>query len=247
MRIQVINPNTSMAMTDVIGAAARRVAGAGVSILVSGSRNGPASIESAYDEAMAVPGLLQAVREGMRQSVDAHVIACFGDPGLDAARELSGAPVLGIAEAAMHTATLLAPGFSIVTTLQRTVAGAERLVTQYGFSRQCRRVRATGIEVLQLEHAARDAALFGRVLAECERALDEDGSGAIVLGCSGMAELCGHLADRLGVPVVDGVSAAVKLAESLVGMGLRTSKRGDYAEPPAKPLGGLMAAFAAPA
>lgn len=245
MQIQVINPNTSAPLTEVIAAAARRAAGPGVAIVATGSRTGPPSIESAYDEAMAVPGLLMAVAEGVRHPVDAHVIACFGDPGLLAARELSGAPVLGIAEAAMHMATLLAPGFSIVTTLQRTVAGTERLAIHYGFERQCRRVRATGLEVLALERAAHDPSIFERVLRECDQALTQDGSGAIVLGCSGMAGLCERLAAQLQVPVIDGVGAAVQLAQALVGMGLRTSKRGDYATPPEKTLKGPMAALAA--
>ncbi|HSV82481.1 MAG TPA: aspartate/glutamate racemase family protein [Ramlibacter sp.] len=244
MKIQIVNPNTSAAMTAKLAAAARRVAAPGTELLVQHSPSGPASIESGFDEALAVPGLLQALAAGVEQGAHGHVIACFGDPGLTAARELARGPVLGIAEAAMHAATLLAPAFSVVTTLQRTVATAERLVAQYGFGRQCRRVRATGIPVLALEHAASDAALYRRIVTECERALDEDGSGAIVLGCAGMADLCERLAATLQVPVIDGVTVAVKLVEALLGAGLATSKRGDYAWPEAKPVSGPMAAFA---
>jgi len=244
MKIQLVNPNTSPGMTAKIAAAARRVAAPGTELVVQHSQSGPTSIESAFDEALAVPGLLQAIARGRQEGAHGHVIACFGDPGLAAARELATGPVVGIAEAAMHAATLVAHSFSVVTTLARTVATAERLVAQYGFTRQCRRVRATGIPVLALEHAGTDAVLFRQVLVECERALQEDGSAAIVLGCAGMADLCERLSLALSVPVIDGVSVAVKLVEALCGAGLVTSKRGDYACPDAKPVVGPMSAFA---
>jgi allantoin racemase len=247
MRLRVLNPNTSPAMTASIAAAARRAAAPGTEIVAATSVTGPASIESAFDEAMALPGLLQAVREGEARGAHGHVIACFGDPGLDAARELAAAPVIGTAEAAMQVASLLAPRFAIVTTLARSVAGIERLVARYGHERRCCAVRATGLPVLALEEAARDARLFERVQAECRRALDEDGAEALVLGCAGMAPLADRLSAALEVPVIDGVVAAVKLAEALAGARWRTSKRGDYAAPPVKPITGLMGRLGEPA
>src|SRR6201996_6508838 len=105
--IQVINPNTSRAMTDGIARTAREVAGPGTGIRAVTSAMGPASIESHYDEALAVPGVLAAVRDGERAGASAHVIACFGDPGLAAARELATRPVVGIAEAGMNLAAVL--------------------------------------------------------------------------------------------------------------------------------------------
>src|SRR3954452_17197230 len=107
MRIRVINPNTTASMTALIGASARAVAGPGTTVEAVTSSMGPASIESHYDEALAVPGLLAAVADGERSGADGYVVACFGDPGLDAAREIAAGPVVGIAEAAMHAATLL--------------------------------------------------------------------------------------------------------------------------------------------
>lgn len=245
MRIHVVNPNTSAAMTRSIEAAARRAAAPGTEIVATGSGTGPVSIESAFDEAMALPGLLFAVREAERAGVHGHVIACFGDPGLAAAREMASVPVIGIAEAAMHVACLLAPSFSVVTTLERTVGSAERLALRYGFERQCRRVRATGLTVLSLERATEDTALAARIEQECRLALQEDRSEAIVLGCAGMGMLADRLADALGVPVIDGVAAGVKLAEALAGARWRPSKRGDYAAPSEKSFVGAMAHFAA--
>ena len=104
MRIKLINPNTTQSMTDKIALAARAVAAQGTEILAVSPTGGPVSIEDHYDEAYAVPGLLGEVRIGETQACDAYVIACFGDPGLDAAREIARGPVLGIAEAAMHAA-----------------------------------------------------------------------------------------------------------------------------------------------
>ena len=242
VRIKVINPNTTRSMTELIGAAARDVAGPGVTIEAVNPRHGPASIEGHYDEAMACFGLLEEVRRGEAEGVDAYVIACFGDPGLDAARELARGPVIGVAEAAMRAACYLSTGFSVVTTLQRTVVIAEHLVDKYGVRGHCRRVRACELAVLELEDPGSNA--YRTILAECRRALEEDGSGAIVLGCAGMANLCERLGAELGVPVIDGVAAATATAEALVRARLATSKRGDYARPLPKAYAGTLASFA---
>ena len=242
MRIRVINPNTTQSMTDLAGAAARAVASPGVIIEAVTSSYGPASIEGHYDDAMACIGLLEEIRKGEKDGVDAYVIACFGDPGLDAARELARGPVLGIAEAAMRAASFVATGFSVVTTLSRTVIIAEHLVTRYGVHGHCRAVRATDIAVLDLENP--ESCAYQKILDECRRALTDDRCGAIVLGCAGMADLCVRLSKELGVPVIDGVSAAVVMAEALVRMGLNTSKYGDYAYPLPKSYKGILKPFA---
>src|SRR3954449_7556868 len=106
---------------------------------------GPASIESHYDEALSVPGILSEIADGETHGVDGYVIACFGDPGLDAARELAAGPVLGIAEAAMHAASFLGRGFSVVTTLGRTRGRAWDLAEHYGLGRRCAGVHACEI------------------------------------------------------------------------------------------------------
>jgi allantoin racemase len=188
-----------------------------------------------------MPGLLMEVEHGEREGVDAYVIACFGDPGLFAARELARGPVIGIAEAAMHAASVLAPGFSVVTTLGRTRGMVWHLAHRYGMERFCRNVRATELAVLELEVPG--SAARATILDQCRRALDEDGSEAIVLGCAGMADLCAQLQDALGVPVVDGVTAALKWCEALVGLNLRTSKHGEYARPLAKRYAGDFERF----
>jgi len=241
MQIRVVNPNTTARMTEQIGAAARAVAAAGTQITAVNPSFGAPSIECHADDAWAAAGVAEQVRIGEAEGAEAFVIACFGDPGLHAAREIARGPVIGIAEAAFHAATLLATGFSVVTTLTRTCVIAEHLVLQYGFERRCKGIHGTDIAVLELEDPAGDA--YARIRDIAGAALQRDRSGAIVLGCAGMADLCMQLQRELGVPVIDGVSAAVKLAESLVTLGLSTSKRGDYAAPIAKPYIGIAAPF----
>jgi allantoin racemase len=231
VRILVINPNTTASMTDTIGECARAVAGPGVTVEAVSPASGPPSIESHFDDAMSVPGVLAEVAAGERDGVDAYVIACFGDPGLLAAREVATGPVVGIAEAAMRTAAYLGRGFSVVTTLARTVGHTRDLAESYGLGRHCLGVHATGIPVVELET---DPQAYATVLRAARAALDNDGSDVIVLGCAGMADLCARLQRELGVPVLDGVAAAVTTAEQLVRLGLTTSARGEFAPPPAK-------------
>ncbi len=242
MRIKVINPNTTASMTRTIEAAAVAAAGPGTTIVAASSPTGPVSIEGHYDEAISTVGLLQEIRAGEAEGCAGYVIACFGDPGLLAAREAARGPVLGIAEAAMHAASCVATGFSIVTTLGRTKIIAEHLVHAYGMERHCRGIRGTELAVLELEDPASDARRV--ILEECGRALSEDGSGAIVLGCAGMADLAADLSRELGVPVIDGVGIAVKFVEALASLNIGTSKRGDLAYPIPKPYTGSLAGMA---
>ena len=241
MRIKVINPNTTATMTEEIKAAARAAAAPGTEIIAVTSPAGPVSIEGHYDEAVSVIGVLQEIDAGEIQEIDGYIIACFGDPGLLACREIARGPVLGIAEAAMHMATFISTRFAIVTTLARTRIIAEHLVRSYGMSEHCLRVYATDIPVLDLEKPGSNAR--GLIASQCRHAIDE-GAGAIVLGCAGMAGLATDLTSKLGIPVIDGVSAAVKLVEALVGLGLATSKQGDLAYPVPKPYTGWMKSMA---
>ncbi len=242
MRINLVNPNTTRSMTEKIAAAARSVAAPGTEIRAVSPAMGPVSIEGPYDEAFCVPGLLEEIAKAEAEGFDGHVIACFDDPGLDAARQIARAPVVGIAEAAMHVAGLVAGSFTIVTTLARSIPTLEQLVRRYGFAQRCRRVRAAEFPVLALEEPGSDAQ--ERLRAEIGRALAEDRCEAILLGCAGMADLARELSGEFGSPVIDGVAAATKLVEALVGLGLATSKIGGWAPPLPKPYTGAFARFA---
>lgn len=227
MRILVINPNTTVAMTEKIGAAARRVAAAGTEIVAVNPASGPVSIEGYYDEAISVPGLLEVI--GQQRDFDAVIIACFDDTGLDAARCVTDRPVVGIGEAAYHMASMLSNKFSVVTTLARSVPALEHNLHKYGLATRCARVRSSEVPVLDLEKPGSDAC--DRISAEIGRAIDEDRAEAIVLGCAGMTDLADQLARHHGVPVLDGVVCAVGLCEAMARLGLRTARTGGYAPP----------------
>lgn len=227
MRILVINPNTTVAMTEKIGAAARRVAAAGTEIVAVNPASGPVSIEGYYDEAISVPGLLEVI--GQRRDFDAVIIACFDDTGLDAARCVTDRPVVGIGEAAYHMASMLSNKFSVVTTLARSVPALEHNLQKYGLAARCARVRSSEVPVLDLEKPGSEAC--DRISAEIGRAINEDRAEAIVLGCAGMTDLADQLARQHGVPVLDGVVCAVGLCEAMARLGLRTTRTGGYAPP----------------
>lgn len=231
MRIRVVNPNTTATMTTLIGAQAQAAVGPGVLVEAVNPPHGPVSIESHYDEAAAVPGLLREIEAGEAAGCDGYVIACFGDPGLLAAREIAAGPVVGIAEAAMRTAGYLGRRFSVVTTLGRTLGRAWDIAHQYGVAGLCAGMRACEIPVVELET---DPLARQRILATSRAALEQDGSDVIVLGCAGMADLAAELSGELGCPVVDGVAVATATVEVLVRGRLRTSKRGELAAPPPK-------------
>ena len=228
--ILVINPNTSKGMTRAIGHAAQ-VAATQARIRAVQPSFGPASIEGYYDEAFAFAGVAEQAMLASRLPTPPHatIIACFGDPGLDAAREVLKGPVLGIAEAAFHVASMLSGGFSVVTTLKRTCRMTEHLLHKYGFDHSCRGVHGTDIPVLDLEHPSEPTLQCLEDTAM--RALRSDNSNSIVLGCAGMAPLCERLSQRLGVPVVDGVTAAVKLCEAMTGSLRLASQTAGYVYP----------------
>lgn len=243
MRIRLINPNTTDSMTATIAAAARLVASSATEIAASTSKSGAASIEGHYDEAMSIIGLIEAIKAD--PGADAYVIACFGDPGLLAAREIARGPVVGIAEAAMHAASLIGNGFTIVSMLERTRATMEHLVHAYGMSHKCRNIRMTDLPVLELEEEGSNAQAI--IIEECRRALEEDHSDAVLLGCGGMSDLMALITREIGAPAIDGVSSGVKLVEALVSLGLGTSKRQAYAYPVEKAYTGSFSQFSVPA
>ena len=232
MHVFIVNPNTTATMTATIGEAARSVAAPGTTITAVNPEIGPASIEGHYDEALCVPPMLELFKRGFDGGADAGVIACFDDPGLYAVREITTKPVLGICEAAMLAAAVVASRFSVVTTLGRAIPIVEELAHRYGMADKCRGVRAAEVPVLALEEEGSGAR--ERVKDEVARAVREDGAEAVLLGCAGMADLTRALTTEVGVPVIDGVAAATKLAEAFAGLGLETSKVGAFAFPRAK-------------
>ncbi|BCH23310.1 Asp/Glu/hydantoin racemase [Mesorhizobium sp. L-8-10] len=236
MHIRLINPNSTASMTAQALESALRVAQPGTLVTAVNPAGTPVSIEGSADEAMAVSGMLAEIRKGEGEGVDAYVIACFDDPGLHAAREVAKGPVIGICQAAVQVAMTISRRFCVVTTLPRSVPIIEDIVQAYGAGHHCRAVRAIDLPVLGLEE---DPETAERLLIDTiELSKTADRAEAIILGCAGMSSLCERLATSTGVPVIDGVTAALKIAEALVGAGYATSKVNAYDYPRRKGLGG---------
>jgi len=231
-RITVINPNTSAELTATITAAARAVAGAGVMVTGVNPPVGMPSVESHAEEAIAALGVLEQVHQHRADS-DAFVVACFGDTGVLAAREVATCPVVGMTEAALQTACLVAHRFVVITLPARTIAHSERVVRALGLEHRCS-VIAVDVRVAELVDGSTHL-LDAFAEAAC-RAIAAEHAEAVVLGCAGLADLVDPLSDTLGVPVIDGVAAAVGIAAGLVAMRLNTSRANTFAAVPGLPL-----------
>ena len=225
MKLLVINPNTTTSMTQAIDGVAQRNARPETRVITVQPDNGPTSIQGYLDIARSLDGILNIAEQ--HNDADATVVACFDDTGLDALRCIMDGPVIGIGEASFHAASMIACRFSVVTTLSRSIEGITENLEKYGLAARCSGVRAAEVPVLTLQSDP-DAAR-SRIEIEILSALKNDGAEAIVLGCSGMTRLTDSLSAQFGVPVIDGISSAVVMAEALVSIGLKTSKIGAYA------------------
>lgn len=235
MRIKIINGNTCRAMTDNIDRTAQAIAAAGTTILTTQPDQGPESIECYYDEYLAIPGILAKILQD--QVSDGFILACWGDPGIEAAREVTRHPVVGIAEASLYVANMLAAKWSVVTTTHRVRHMVEQTIHKVGLGDRCASIRTTDLAVLDTENQ-REATLQ-TLLAIGKLAIEKDGAEAICLGCAGMSGLDQQLEAVLQVPVIDAVAAAVKLTESLISLGKLTSKRLTYRLPELKQIQGF--------
>jgi len=242
MRILLINPNTSESFTKKIQTIADKFALPTTQALAVNPASGPRSIECIYDELLSSPGTLETALKHL-DDCDAFVIACYSDhPSVYALREITDKPVLGIAEASMLIACMLGHKFSVVTTNREWEPLLLDAVQHYGLAARCASVRSTGMPVLALESASSEET-YQMILTASRRALEQDGAEVICLGCAGMTGLDKQLEADLNVPVIDGVTGAIKLLEGLVGYGLRTSKRLAYSQPNYKELVGYPAVF----
>ena len=241
MRLLVINPNISDSVTALIEAEARRSAEPGTELTMRTAAFGVAYIETRFEALIGAYATAQLAAEH-HASHDAVIVAAFGDPGLSALREALPVPVLGMTESALATACLLGHRFSIVAISQRIQAWYREMVESHGLIGRLASIRAldrplASIGGVQDEHA--DA-----LLALCERAVREDGAEVIVLAGAPLAGLARALRGRLPVPVVDGVSSAVRHAATLVALAPGRATAGSFAPPPAKPHHGLPEAIA---
>ncbi|MDV3350314.1 aspartate/glutamate racemase family protein [Leptolyngbyaceae cyanobacterium CCMR0082] len=239
--IKIINGNTCQPMTANINASAQAIKFLNTEIITVQPQTGPESIESFYDEYLAIPGILEQII--LDTSSDAFILACWGDPGIEAAREITSKPVVGIAEASLYMANMLAAKWSVVTTLHRVRDMVEKTIQKTGLTARCASVRTTKLSVLDTEQDR--TATLDILIKASQLAIQQDGAEAICLGCAGMSGLEKQLEARLGVPVIDAVAAAVKMAESLVHLGKSTSKHLTYRLPEQKEIKGYNPHFQA--
>lgn len=231
IQIKVINGNTYAPMTQGIDESAQAARFPTTTIATTQPKSGPESIECYYEEYLAIPGILEEIVLS-EDKFDAFVIACWGDPGVEAARELTTKPVVGIAEASMYVANMVAARWGVITTQHRTLDMIEKTIHKTGFAHRCVSIRTTGIPVVETE-TARQATLDALETAG-RLAIAQDKVEALCLGCAGMSGLDHELEKRLSIPVIDAVAAAVKMAESLVYLRKQTSKALTYQRPAAK-------------
>ena len=236
MRILIVNVNTTPSMTEGIVAQARKAAAPGTEIVGLTPRFGAESVEGNFESYLAAVGVMDAVMR-YDQPFDAVIQAGYGEHGREGLQELLTVPVVDITEAAASTAMFLGHKYSVVTTLDRAVPMIEDRLKLAGLDARCASVRASGMAVLDLE--AQPERAVQAIVQQAALAVSDDHAEVICLGCGGMAELEAQVRARTGVPVVDGVTAAVHIAQALVRQGLSTSKVRTYAPPRAKRVTGF--------
>ncbi|HSB07136.1 MAG TPA: AroM family protein [Thermodesulfobacteriota bacterium] len=232
MKIMVINPNTSERMTNHIREELSQIKRPDTELTVLCPDQGPETIESAYEEAHAIPPTLELVTRANEEGYDAVILACFSDPGLEAAKEVSEILVIGIEESTLHMAAMLGARFSIMTPRQERIPARKEHVHTRGMDHFLASVRSLDLSVAETE--ADPKKTKRRVLKVAKEAVKEDGAEVIILGCAGMAGYAPELESKLGVKVLDPTAVAMKVAEAMVDLGLKHSKLGLFAPPPKK-------------
>jgi len=240
-RLLLINPNISDSVSALILAEAERSASPGTSAEVLTAPFGVAYIETRFEAMIGAYAAAQLAAEH-HERFDAVVVAAFGDPGLPALREALPCPVTGLTEAALASACLLGHRFSIVAISQRIRAWYRETVESYGLSSRLASIRGLDETLVDIGNVQGEQA--ERLVALAERCVADDGADVIVLAGAPLAGLARTLRGRLPVPAVDGVSSAVRHAETLVALQPGRALQGSFAPPPSKPHRGLPAAIA---
>ena len=229
MKIMVINPNSSTDMTDHVRRALEAIKMPDTELTVVCPDKGPIAIESAYDETLAAFYSMELVRKANREGYDAVIIACFADPGLVAAKEISDILVVGIQEASFHVASTLGYKFTILTPAKKRIPSKYNDVWRNKLPYNIASVRELGMTVTETEEKpdlARE-----RIMDVAQKAVDEDGAEVIILGCAGMAGYADEVAKKLNIVILDPTAVALKYTEAIAGLGVKQSKRALYAHP----------------
>ncbi|MCP4542020.1 MAG: Asp/Glu/hydantoin racemase [Chloroflexi bacterium] len=226
MKILLINPNSDPEMTSVIQTAADDFANGDFEVICRPTPSAPKFIDSYMDEIDTAAGMVQLLKQH-EDAFDGFVIACQDDPNLDAMKEMTDKPVVGIAEASMKIASMLGHKFSIVSTSRTSIPNHEVQARKYHLQDALASVRAPGDDMAGCSDEE-------KYMWAAQTAVQEDMAEVIVLGCAGMADLARRMSEQLGVPVLDGVVCGLTIVTGLVRAGFSTSKIGRYRPRPSK-------------
>lgn len=231
MRLLIINPNISTSVTELIAAEARLAAAPETHITMQTAPFGVAYIETRFEALIGAYAVAQVAAEHVA-SYDAVIVAAFGDPGLAALREVMPVPVLGMTESALASACLLGHRFSIIAISQRIQAWYREEVQRHQLQGRLASIRALDEHLADIGQVQQDHETA--LLSLCERAVQEDGAEVLIIAGAPLAGLARKIKDRIGVPVVDGVSSAVQHAQSLHALQPAKANIGSFARPPRK-------------
>ncbi len=231
MKVLVVNPNSSEVVTGAIMDSARRAAAPGTDLLGITTRGGTRNIDSAFGDYLSGAFMIRTCLDAVTvHGPDAVVLAGFGRVGIDALKEALAIPVVSISEASMAIACLLGHRFTTLTMLQQFIPYQQDLVRLYGFEAKCASVRAIDVNVEECV-TERDKTL-AQLKEQIRAVIAEDRAEVVILACAGLCGYDAELSRLTGVPVLDPVAVGVKVAESLVGLGLAHSKLRKFASPP---------------
>ena len=229
-KILVINPNTNPKNTEVIAKAIEPYKPDGVEVDTVSPDKGPVGLESYYHNYLASVNVHNRIVQAEKEGYDGIVIACYGDPGIEGAKELVDIPVVGITEASYALARMLSTKFLVVVSAATAVPRQIRYIKSLGipdFQYDVRPIGLTVLGVMSDRMSAKDL-----IANNCEIALKETGSELIVMGCSGFSGLRADLEKQLNIPIIDPVVAGVQVCNTLIQMGLAQSKVSTYKTPP---------------
>ena len=244
MKILIIAPVATSQYNEGIKKEAETVAAPDTEIIVVNLDQGPQSIESHFEEFLATADIIKKAQEAQSNGFDGIFIDCFGEPGVEAVRELVDIPVVGGFDPAVLTATLISQKFSIITVEKRVVPMLETLARSLGITNNIASISDVGIPVEELQNIER---LKEKLVEESLKAIDREGAQAIVLGCTGMlavAKVVEQILAELGrpAPVIDPTTTAVTFLQSLIRNKLSQSRL-TYYKPEQKQGIGLVSSW----
>jgi Asp/Glu/hydantoin racemase len=240
MKLLVINPNISDDVTALIESEALRSAAPGTELLVRTAGHGVEYIETRFESLIAAGAVAEIIAEYTRpggESVDGVVVAAFGDPGIPALKELADVPVIGITEAALCAASLQGHRFSIIAISDRIKPWYRDCVERFGLAGRLASIRSIKESLNSIGSIQQD--FKDTLLALSRQAVTEDGADVVILAGAPLAGLARELREQIPVPVVDGISAGIRMTEAVVGLQSGSHRTGAFAPPPVKGREGL--------